>query len=268
MPASPGASPLIPRWAWWTLLGAVLGVALSGYVLYEHASEWLRSKPRVSRCAVAASRLLKRPEPVTGVEPHATPSGETVWLRPNEDRAIRCLNGVDERQAQKLAAAFALLDDEPRAEALLEVVRELPADPEKDRVVYTAYLCVSGALAGLPQDLPVVAEGTKEIEGLMDCRFDRGGPCPARPSIPILVWVPGVPAALALVFLLGLFGRASVLGILRWRRRKREERAARRARRRAKRARREARAAREAEKQRKEEARKAAAAVLATPDAQ
>jgi len=261
MPASPGAPRLIPRFAWWMLLGASLGVAISATVLYQHASEWMRGRPRVTRCISVGSRILKRPEPVAGVEPHATPTGETVWLRPNEDRAVRCLSGTSAEQAPKLAAALALLDDEPRARALGALVRELPTEAEYDRIAFSVYLCASGALAGLPQDLPVVVEQQKAIDGIMDCRFDRAGVCAARPSIPIVVWVPGVPAAVALLVVLGVFGRAGVLAIVRRRRRKREERAARRAKRRAKRARREARAAQKADAARKVEARKAAAAL-------
>jgi hypothetical protein len=247
---SPSAprSTAIPRWLWWTLLASLVGSAGGGALFKGYADRWLRPPPQVSRCALYAARTLKDLEQITGVEPHETPDGGTVWLRPGEDRAVRCVHGSSRtsEQGKKLALAFAELDDEARVRGLVQLVRELPEDPTEDRVAYTVYLAVRGAFDAIPASTPGRAEGRAEIERQMDCRFWRDEPCPDRPGPPVASLVLGVPSVAALLFSLGALAVALVRKLVARRRRKREEREARRARRKARRAKERARRARSA----------------------
>lgn len=185
-------------------LKIALGVALvcgflAGWSYWQYAQTWLRKPAGMSRCVMSANRQLRKPAVASGIEPHQTPDGETVYLSPAEDAAVRCVQGLSSETARRFAGAFSEQEPELRALELLKILRDVPADPASDRLAHTVYRLASGAVDALPQ-LPETKAVADELEETYACRFGTKLPCPRRPPIPWLVWAAGVPAALALLF--------------------------------------------------------------------
>jgi hypothetical protein len=185
-------------------LDAALGIAVicglvAAFYYWRYAAEWLRPPARISRCATAAGRALKKPVVVSGTEPHQTPEGETVYLAPAEDMAVRCVQGLSSETARRLADAFSEQQPELRGLELLKILRDVPPGEENDRMAHTIYRITNGAMDALPA-LPETKAAADELDELYGCRFDTPIHCPRRPRMPWPVFAFGIPAALAFLF--------------------------------------------------------------------
>jgi hypothetical protein len=228
---APTRSP--PRWWLKLLIGSLLGLALAAATFEPYRRTWLRTAPRLSACARAAQRALFKPQLVSGVEPHETTTGATVYLTQPDDRAVRCASGASRALAGELAAAFAEVEPDRRAEALVDVVRRRGPSAEQDLAARMAHLFASAALSPIsqelasdPQRLARVRALDAENEALHACRFWRGGECAARPRPPLVALGLGVPSALGLVAALGLGAHALGRKLASaWRRRRERRRA-------------------------------------------
>ncbi len=189
------------------------GAALVSYLRY--ADVWMRPPPRLPQCVLSARRILMHEEPVTGSIPHLTPEGNTVYLRPAEDRAVRCLARSSSTVASAFAAAFAEVLPVPRAQALSAALRDrVPRDPSADRDALSAWMLASAAMRAIPET-PETTAARKEMDELNACRFAMRSKCPTRPPIPLVVWIAGVPSSLGLLFGAGLGVRALVHALVR-----------------------------------------------------
>src|SRR5574341_969945 len=84
------------------LVASLAGMAYAAFGWWRYANMWLRDPPKISPCALASGHLLKRPSPqVSGTEPHDDVNGDTVYLTPNEDRAVRCASGISSDLAKR-----------------------------------------------------------------------------------------------------------------------------------------------------------------------
>lgn len=236
---SGGARPRLPRWAIALGVASPLALVGAGALYLDYRSEHLREPPRRTACVQLAQRRLGQPEQLSGFEAHGTPSGGTVFLRPTEDSAVRCMNQISSPVAKRLAEAYAILEEEPRAAALSAIAKDVIANhPEDDRLVFTTVMLTAPAMVG---DAPVIKAAKKDLEELIACRYDTRTACPSRPPVPFLVYVLGVPGALGILVLLGALVSRVAAWVARWRRARREQRRARREQRRARRERRLAR---------------------------
>jgi hypothetical protein len=190
----------------------LLGV--SGKTFWSYRSAYLRPTPKMPACVLVARRKLRQEELISGTEPHETPSGETVYLTPNQDSAVRCAKMVDVDFGRRLTGALIEVEPEKRALELLKLVRDVPADPAFDRQAMTAFHMSSAGIGSLPQQLPEVKAASDEVDLLHACRFNTRMKCPTRPPIPWLVWASGAPGAAGALYVLGV---VSVSGVRRLR---------------------------------------------------
>ncbi len=201
-------------------LASVIGAATTFYVYKQYADVWLRRPPRMPTCVLMARRLLVTDDPVTGSIPHMAPDETMVYLRPTEDRAVRCLNRISSKTASVFAAALAEVNPDKRAQALAAVVRQLPADPSADAPAFATYMMSSAAFRALPKT-PEIEAIHNELDQSNACRFSMRTPCPSRPPIPMTVWITGVPSAIGLVSVLGWSGKAIIARLRAWREKRR-----------------------------------------------
>ncbi|MDI1444944.1 hypothetical protein [Polyangium sp. 6x1] len=205
------------------LVISALGFAAALVTYLKYAALWLRPPPRLPPCVLAARRGLVREEPVMGSIPHMTPEGNTVYLRPNEDRAVGCLGRMSSPVASALAGAFAEIEPAARMRALTAVMKNhVPRDPSADREALAAWMLVSGAMRALPET-PETTATRDEIDQMNACRFAMRSTCSTRPPVPLLVWAAGVPSSFGLLFGAGVGVRALVHLVRERRRRKRAE---------------------------------------------
>ena len=121
--------------------------AMAGVAYGRYAAVHLRGRPSIPRCVLQARAGLRKPAAASGSEPRQTAAGETVYLTPNEDRAVACAFQLDELLSRHLAAAFAEQDPALRAAGLLAVVRDrIPSDPAHDPEAFAGYLMTSAAM--------------------------------------------------------------------------------------------------------------------------
>lgn len=194
----------------------LLGTAATGFFYKRYADVWLRHPPRMPACVLMSRRLLSHEESVSGSIPHMTPDGNMIYLRPAEDRAVQCLSRLSSSAASQLAAAFAEVDPDKRARALVAIPEEqISANPSADPEALAAYLITSAALRPLPK--------TDDLENLRSqlnthnaCRFAMRTPCPSRPPIPMPVWIFGVPSFMGLVVSFGWGGTAIAIRVRAW----------------------------------------------------
>ncbi|MDI1482072.1 hypothetical protein [Polyangium sp. y55x31] len=202
------------------LVISALGFAAALVSYRNYAAVWLRPPPRLPPCVLTARRLLSRDEPVTGSIPHVTPDGNTVYLRPAEDRAVSCLGRMSSKVASAYAAAFAELEPTARARALAAALKnQVPQDASADREALASWLLASAAMRALPET-PETTAARDEIDQMNACRFAMRSTCPTRPPIPIVVWAAGVPSSLGLLFGAGVGVRALVRFVRERRRRR------------------------------------------------
>lgn len=206
------------------VLAALIGLGTAGFSYKRYADEWLRPLVRPPRCVLPARLRLRKPVLASGTEPHDTPSGETVYLTPGQDEAVRCLKSVSKPLAAQLTAA--LVEEQPEVQGLemLKLLRDqVPRDTDHDREAVTVYYLASAAVRGLPE-LPETKAALAELDLLHVCRFDVSRkPCPSRPPVPALVWIAGVPSSLVLLGMLGLLGRAGIMRAVAWRRARKDK---------------------------------------------
>lgn len=203
------------------VVGSLIGTAVTFYFYKQYADVWLKRPPRMSSCVMLSRRLLSHEETVSGSIPHIGPDGTMVYIRPAEDRAVRCLSRYSTKSASFLAAAFAELDPDKRARALGAVVREhISTDTSADSEALAAYLITTAALRPLPKTQEI-QDLQHDLEQRNACRFDMQRPCPSRPAVPKIVWIVGPPSSIGLVVAL-VWGGASLAGRMRawWDKRK------------------------------------------------
>lgn len=206
--------PLLPRWTLVVGLLSILGLAGAGASYWRYKNEWLRDQPKVNPCLLAAERRLPKVEPISGVEAHATPTGETVYLRPTDDRAASCMRLISRPVSAQLAEAYAIVDEEPRAQALAAVLADVRArHPDDEALIYATYMLTAPAMVG---EAPPVKEAKRAIVEDFACRYDNGDACARRPGMPVVVYALGVPGALGLATLLGALGRVGFIRIRGW----------------------------------------------------
>jgi len=199
---------------------SALGFAAALVSYMRYAAVWRRSPPPLDRCVPTARRALMQEELVMGSIPYLTPEGNTVYLRPNEDRAVRCLGRVSGSVASAFAGAFAELEPVTRSRALVTAMKDhVPRDPAADREALSAWMIAAAAIRALPET-PETTAARQEVDQMNACRFVMRTPCPTRPPIPIVVWAAGVPSSLGLLFGAGAGVRALVGLVREWRRRK------------------------------------------------
>lgn len=198
-------------------VATIVGAATTFYFYKRYADVWLKRPPRMPSCVLLSRRLLAREETVSGSIPYMAPDGNMVYLRPNEDRVVRCMGRLSAPTASFFAAAFAEVDPDKRARALAAILRDhVSTDTSADAEALAAYLITSAALRPLPK--------TEEIEKLhaeLDqrnaCRFAMPRtPCPSRPPIPMPVWIFGVPSSVGLVFSVGWGAKAIGVRLRAW----------------------------------------------------
>lgn len=200
------------------LVAVILPLAAVAGVTYQrYAAVHLRDRPRMPRCVLQARAALRKPTSMSGSEPRQTVTGETVYLTPNEDRAVACAFQIDEPLSRRLATALAEQDPGRRAAELLKAARdEVSPDPAHDPQALAGYMMSTAAMRALPEELPEVRAASDELELLLACRFDTRKPCPTRPPIPRLVWITGVPAASGALLLIGLTVAVSASRLRGW----------------------------------------------------
>jgi hypothetical protein len=197
------------------------GLGVAGVIYQRYAAVWARRPPRPPSCVLASRIGLRKNVDVSGTEPHDTATGETVYLRPNEDRVVRCVSSFSKDLARHFTSAFSETEPERRALMLFKAVRDgVPRDPSYDREAVAGFLLASAAMKALPK-LPEIKAADEELGLLNACRFQMRTPCPSRPPIPVTVWLAGGPSAGGVLVLLG-FGVKSAAVRIRdaWRRRR------------------------------------------------
>jgi hypothetical protein len=198
-----------------------VGLGVAGGTYARYASVWLREPPLVQRCVFTSGLRLGKPVDASGSEPHDTVTGETVYLTPPEDEAVRCAYGLSAELARRLTSAFAEPDADRRAGQLVAMVRDgVPAGAEHDELANAAYRLAYGAMQALPRTDEVIAREHELLE-LQACRFDGPDRCPARPAMPRVVWLVGVPSALGMLGAVGVAVAAGVRRAVAWWRRRR-----------------------------------------------
>jgi hypothetical protein len=191
------------------VVASIMGAATTFYFYKRYADVWLRSPPRMPACVLLARRLLSHDENVSGSIPHMAPDGNMVYLRPAEDRAVRCMGRVSTSTASVLAVAFAEVEPDKRARALAAVLRDhVSTQSSADAEALAAYLITTAALRSLPKNKEV-DDLRAELDERNACRFAMRSQCPSRPPIPILVWILGAPSSVGLVLSVG-WGAKSV----------------------------------------------------------
>jgi hypothetical protein len=212
------------RWLVVVGLLSVIGLAAAGASYWSYKSEWLRDPPKLSACARLADRKLSKPEPHSGYEAHGIPNGGTVYLRPSEDGAVRCMNMMSREVAEYLAEAYAIHDELERAQALSAVANRVAEQHASDeRLTFSTYLLTAPAMVG---EAPPVKALKAELDERYACRYDIGGSCPRRPPTPKLVYAFGVPSAAGLLVVLGVLATAGAGRVRRWHRERRAGKAA------------------------------------------
>ena len=218
----------VPRIAPWMhgALALSLGlIAIGAYASWQYYEDNFRGRPRVPGCVRAMSRILTDPEPYSGVEPHATPSGETVWLRAKQDKAVRCIYLASIDVGQEFAEAFAETEPGPQLARLREVAfteRESRADR------YVALHVARTAIKAMPESNSASNQTLSQLESALSCEFNVGDSCATRPPLPTLSYA-GLAGALGLLVYLGALLRKAWAAYANWyvrrkRRRKVEQR--------------------------------------------
>jgi len=188
------------------LLLSLIGLAIAGVTYRRYASVHLREPPTLAGCVILTwYDIHKHPDPdVAGISPRQTPSGETVYLRPNEDKAVDCLLLIDKELSARFTAAFTQMEPEARARGFLALLESISPNVADDPQAEATFLIGSASLWILPKT-PAIKEIGARFNQLHDCRFKTKGPCPSRPPMPGLVLYAGAPSALlALIALVGL----------------------------------------------------------------
>jgi hypothetical protein len=199
-----------------------LGLGAAGFIYWRYAAVWGRRPPRPPSCVLATRIGLRKNAEVSGTEPHDTVDGETVYLRPNEDRVVRCVSSFSKDLARHFTSAFSEVEPERRALMLFKAVRDgVPRDPSYDREAVAGFLLASAAMKALPP-LPEIKAADEELGLLNACRFQMRTPCPSRPPIPFTVWLAGGPSAAGLLVLLGVGVKSASVRIRGFIRRRRE----------------------------------------------
>lgn len=213
-----------PRWLVVVGLLSVLGLAAAGAAYWSYKSEWLRDPPKLSACARLADRKLSKPEPHSGYEAHGIPNGGTVYLRPSEDGAVRCMNMMSREIGEHLAEAYAIHDEVERAQALSAVASRVAEQHAGDeRLTFSTYLLTAPAMVG---EAPPVKALKAELDERFACRYDIGRTCPRRPPMPKLVYALGGPSAAGLLVVLGVLATAGAGRVRRWYRVRKAKKAA------------------------------------------
>lgn len=201
---------------------SLIGAATTFYFYKKHADVWLRAPPKVPMCVAISRKLLKVDSPVSGSIPHVTPDGTMVYLRPAEDRVVRCMNRVASKLAPELAAALAEVDPDKRAKILVAMLRDhVPPGKPGDEAAVAAYLMASALFKEMPKT-PEIEAIRAELDQANACRFPMRTPCPSRPPIPMIVWIAGVPSSIGITAFLGWIGKGLVNRIRTWREKRRQ----------------------------------------------
>lgn len=190
------------------LVASLAGLGIAGLLYRSYAAVHLRPIARMPRCVLLLTRILARPSMVSGSEPYPTADGE-IYLTPNENRAVTCVEQVSKPLAERFARAFSEHEPEIRGLELLKTLRELPPDASADKEATAAYFIASSSIRALPE-MPETKAAFDEVSQLHACRFSTRRDCPTRPPIPVTVWLAGVPSAAGLCFVMFVFGRSGV----------------------------------------------------------
>ena len=221
MTATEGAQPTVFQKHRRTLsvvivAASIIGAATTFYFYKRYADVWLRSPPRMPACVLLARRLLSHDEFVSGSIPHMAPDGNMVYLRPAEDRAVRCMERLSTSTASVLAVAFAEVDPDKRARALAAVLRDhVSTQTSADSEALAAYLITTSAFRALPENKEIDAL-RGELDERNACRFAMRSQCPSRPPIPTPVWIFGVPSSVGLVFSVGWGAKSLATRVRAW----------------------------------------------------
>jgi hypothetical protein len=207
------------------IVASLLGTAIAGFFFKRHADVWMRQPPRMPQCVLISQRMLAHQENVSGSIPHVAPDGTMVYLRPTEDRAVRCVGRLSSSTASHFAAAFGEIDPEKRARALAAILRDhVSTQTSADSEALAAYLIASAGIRALPKS-DETDKLRKELQDRNACRFEMRSQCPQRPPIPYVVWIVGIPSLTGLVVSLG-WGLGGLVGrIKKWREKRRQEKA-------------------------------------------
>lgn len=204
------------------IVSSFVGAAVAGFSLKRYADVWMRHPPRMPQCVLISQRLLAHPESVSGSIPHMTADGNMVYLRPTEDRVVRCIGRVSSKTAPLFVAAFGEVDSEKRAQALAAILRDhVSTDPSADSEALASYLIASSAIRALPKS-DENDKLRKELQERNACRFDMRSECPIRPPIPKIVWAFGIPSSVGLVISLGWGIKAGFSRLVVWMKKRRE----------------------------------------------
>jgi hypothetical protein len=204
-------------------VATIIGAATTFYFYKRYAEVWLRSPPRMPACVLLTRRMLAHEETVSGSIPHMGPDGTMVYLRPNEDRAVRCMGRLSGPTAAHLAAAFAEVDPDKRARALAAILRDhISTQTSADAEALAAYFITTAALRALPKT-EEIDKLREEAEQRTSCRFAMPrSKCPSRPPIPMPVWIFGGPSAVGLVVSLGWGAKSIGARVRAWRQKRRK----------------------------------------------
>jgi len=207
------------------VVSSFIGAAVAGLQFKRYADVWLRHPPRMPQCVLISQRLLSHPENVSGSIPHMAPDGNMVYLRPTEDRAIRCLSRLSTSTAGHFAAAFGEAEPEKRARALAAILRDhVSTEVSADSEALAAYLIASAAIRALPKS-DEIDNLRKELQDRNACRFDMRSQCPIRPPIPKIVWFLGIPSSMGVVVTFGWGIKAGLSRLVTWLKKRRASKA-------------------------------------------
>jgi len=195
---------------------SIIGAATTFYFYKRYADVWLRSPPRMPPCVLISQRLLSHDENVSGSIPHMGPDGNMVYLRPAEDRAVRCMGRLSSPTAAHLAAALAELDPDKRARVLAAILRDhVSNQTSADAEALAAYLITKAAIRAIPKTEEIDKLRT-ELDEQNACRFAMRTPCPSRPPIPMPVWIFGAPSSVGLVLTIGWGSKSLFTRVRAW----------------------------------------------------
>lgn len=204
---------------------SLLGLLFATYTYRTYHAAQSRPPPGLPRCALGLSITLQTEETVSAAEPHIGPNGETIYLRPNEEKAVACVTLFERDLAKPLAGAFAETDPEKRGRAFIAVAKAAPPGVPGDKWAYAAFMLGSGSLKSSPKT-PAIKALADELEQVHACRFDTATVCATRPPEPLRIWLIGVPAGVGVGAPFLLFAGEGIRRLLAWRKKQKSKPAA------------------------------------------
>jgi hypothetical protein len=179
------------RWMLYAL-AAFLVFGGAGFAIYwPYREKWERPPPKVDICFTALGNRLRRPAIVAPSEPY-TIDGQTYYLTDAQVRSAGCAARLPGHLNYDMVKVWAIEDGDEQANALRQLVLDVPLDTDHDKRAFGAWRLSAGTLKSLP-DTPVRNKAMQDIDEAIGCRFNHPQlpGCASRPGFPIHAGVLG-----------------------------------------------------------------------------